>query len=148
MRVYTLRVELRVGQHPPHSITADLLIDGCSLVAQVGRVAGRAFGLVAPLGNWVSAAQAREYADRLIGAAPPVLPSGRCELLVCAVCGDLGCGYVSCRVERAGECVVWSELGWEVAFDPTSFVHFPMGGFRFRAADLASAFHSAGVGPT
>jgi hypothetical protein len=41
------------------------------------------------------------------------LPSGRCPLYVCELCGDLGCGVVSVRVSQVEDCFVWSELSYE-----------------------------------
>jgi len=137
-RLNTLRVESRAVQRRPHLIAGDLVIDGKRLLEQVERATGQAFDLASPLG-WTPAAYLREYAARLVAAGPATLPSGRCELLVCPECGDLGCGCVSCRVTRDGEFVVWSELGWEASHDPAGLVRFPMGGFRFRVAELAGA---------
>ncbi|MBI1322852.1 hypothetical protein GC170_06670 [bacterium] len=44
---------------------------------------------------------------------------------------------MSCAVSRDGEWVVWTDLGWETDYDPAGLVRFPMGGFRFRADELA-----------
>lgn len=138
MKVNTLRVESRVVSRRPHLIAGDLMIDGTPLIDQIERATGETFDLASPLG-WMPVAYLREYVARLSGNASPGLPSGRCELLVCPECGDLNCGCVSCRVGRDGDCVVWSELGWEAASDPDDLVRFPMGGFRFRAVELAGA---------
>jgi len=136
MRVHTLRVESRAVQRRPHLIAGDLVIDGQRLYDQVERVAGWSLDLASPLG-WMPAEYLREWSARLVAAGPALLPSGRCELFVCPECGDLGCGCVSCAVSRDGEWVVWTDLGWETDYDPAGLVRFPMGGFRFRAAELA-----------
>jgi hypothetical protein len=138
VHVHTLRVESRAVQRRPHQIAGDLVIDGTRLLEQVERATGRAFDMASPLG-WMPRAYLREYVARLTADGPAMLPSGRCELLVCAECGDLGCGCVSCQVTRDGDYIVWSELGWEADYDPTGLVRFPMGSFRFRAGELASA---------
>jgi hypothetical protein len=85
------------------------------------------------------AAYLRDWAARPVAAGQPLLPSGRCEVFVCPECGDLSCGCVSCVVSRDGDHVNWSELGWETDYDPDGLVRFPMGGFRFRADELAGA---------
>jgi hypothetical protein len=138
VHVHSLRVESRTLQRRPHLIAADLVIDGATLLEQVEQATGQGFDVASPLG-WMPAAYQRDYAARLVGRGEAVLRSGRCELLVCPECGDLGCGCVSCLVSQDGEYVVWSELGWEADYDPTSLVRFPMGGFRFRVDDLRGA---------
>jgi hypothetical protein len=55
----------------------------------------------------------RSYVRQLLLRAPSALPSGRVPLYVCPLCGDLQCGTVAVRVSRQGDCVVWSELGWD-----------------------------------
>lgn len=134
----TLSVESRAVQRRPTLIAGDLVIDGRRLKVEVERVTGQAFDVASPLG-WMPTEYLRGWAARLVAAGPTQLPSGRCELLVCPECGDLGCGCVSCAAHRDGEFVVWSELGWETDYDPAGLIRFPMGGFRFRADELGGA---------
>ena len=54
-------------------------------------------------------------------------------------CGDPACGFVSCTVSRDGEHVSWTALGYENDDDAQDSSRFPMGGFRFRAEELAGA---------
>ena len=138
MRLNTLAVVSRAVRRRPLLIAGDLLIDGTPLLDHVERAAKSRFDLASPLG-WMPDDYIRAYAERLVAAGAPVLPSGRCELLVCPECGDLGCGCVSCAVARKGDHVVWSELGWETDYDPAGVFPFPMGGFRFSAPELAGA---------
>jgi hypothetical protein len=133
-----LQVESRAVQRRPHLIAGELVIDGAPLLVYVAQATGQTFDLASPLG-WMPAVYVQEWAARLVGEGPAVLPSGRCELLVCPECGDLGCGCVSCVVSLDGEYVVWSQLGWETDYDPAGLSRFPMGGFRFRTNDLASS---------
>jgi hypothetical protein len=56
---------------------------------------------------------AKGYAKQLLLRAPSELPSGRCPLYLCHLCGDLGCGAVSVRVTEVDDCFVWSELSIE-----------------------------------
>jgi hypothetical protein len=138
MRLNSLTVVSHAARRRPSLIVGDLVIDGTPLLDQVERAAGRTFDYISPLGC-MPADYLRAYAERLVGAASPFLPSGRCELLVCPECGDLGCGCVSCAVARDGDVVVWSELGWEADYDPAGVSLFPMGGFRFSGTALAGA---------
>ena len=134
MHIHTLSLETRAVQRRPLLIASDLLIDGTALLQHVERATGKSFDLASPLG-WMPTDYSKEWAARIVGASPAVLESGRCELLVCPECGDLGCGCVSCVVHREGELVVWSELAWETDY-PDLVVPFRMGGFRFRAGEL------------
>jgi hypothetical protein len=118
-----------------------LVIDGRRLLEVIERAARREFDLASPLG-WMPPEYLQAYVARLTGVGSPRLGSRRCELLVCPECGDLGCGCLSCRVARDGEYVVWSELGWEAGHEPTGPSMFPMGGFRFPAAELASCLEA------
>jgi hypothetical protein len=138
MRLNTLAVESRAVRRRPHLVVGDLVIDGTPLLDHVERSAKSEFDLASPLG-WMPTGYVQAYAERLVGAGPAVLPSGRCELLVCAECGDLGCGCVSCAVGRDGDHVVWSDLGWETDYDSGGLSLFPMGGFRLSALALAGA---------
>ena len=144
MRLNSLSVVSRVVRRRPSLIVPDLVIDGTSLLEHVERSSGLEFDSVSPL-DWMPADYLRPYAERLIAAGPAILPSGRCELLICPACGDLGCGCVSCVVTRDGGVIVWSELGWETDYDPIAVSLFPMGGFRFAASALAGALGLPGV---
>ena len=144
MRLNTLSVVSHAARHRPLLIVGNLVVDGSPLLDHVERAAKRTFDMVPPLG-WMPADYLWAYAERLLGTAPPVLPSGRCELLICPECGDLGCGCVSCAVARDGDFVVWSQLGWETDYDPAGVSLFPMGEFRFAAPALAAALGLPGA---
>lgn len=67
-------------------------------------------GDVAPVFGWLDRRTERGYARKLVPAAKG---SSRATLYICPQCADLGCGYVSVRVEAIDDCVVWSEPLWE-----------------------------------
>ena len=144
MRLNTLSVKSCAVRRRSLLVVGDLFIDGTALLNLVERAFGSKFDLVSPL-DWMPVDYLRAYAERLIAAGPSILPSGRCELLVCPECGDLGCGCISCVVARDGDFIAWSELGWETSDDPTGISLFPMGGFRFAAASLAGTLGLPGV---
>ena len=87
---------------------------------------GRAFDLVSPFG-WTPPDHQLAVAERLLLTRPPLLPTGRRELLVCPECADLGCGYISAAVRREGGRYIWSEIGYETDYDPGGLSLFPMG---------------------
>ena len=65
-------------------------------------------------------------------------------LYICPECADLGCGAVAVRVRFEGDCVVWSELGWDdpnVDGEPTSDVRelwFDREAYRLALASFAA----------
>jgi hypothetical protein len=136
MRLNALSIVSRAARNRPLLFAGDLVVDGFPLLDHVERAAKRTFDLASPIG-WMPADYLQAYAGRLLGTARPSLPSGRCELLVCPECGDLGCGCVSCIVARDGDHVAWSDLGWEASYDPDGVSLFPMGAFRFAELALA-----------
>lgn len=80
----------------PESRFLDLVVDGRPLRAMVGEPAG---DLVSELNRlWLPGV--REAVDRLLGRRPSEdLAAGRVALLVCARCGDLGCGQLTAVLE-------------------------------------------------
>lgn len=48
-----------------------------------------------------------ESVARLLLEAPADLPDGRQTILVCPLCGDIGCGVISADVDRDGDVIVW-----------------------------------------
>ena len=82
----------------------ELVIDGVGLGAFVHH------GKVTPFG-WGTTPTQLEAIDRLLTLAPGDLPGGRVSLLVCHVCGDLGCRAVGATVERRWDLVSWRDLG-------------------------------------
>jgi hypothetical protein len=52
--------------------------------------------------------------DRLLGRRPSEdLAPGRVALLVCSVCGDLGCGQLTAALEIRDAEICWSDFRWE-----------------------------------
>jgi hypothetical protein len=52
--------------------------------------------------------------DRLLGRRPSEdLAPGRVALLVCSVCGDLGCGQLTAALEIGDAEICWSDFRWE-----------------------------------
>lgn len=94
--------------------------------------------------GWLDRKHERSYARQLLLREPPSLPSGRVPLYICPECADLGCGAVAVRVRFEGDCVVWSELGWDdpnVDGEPTSDVRelwFDREAYRLALASFAA----------
>jgi hypothetical protein len=58
-----------------------------------------------------------EAVDRLLGRRPSEhLPVGRVPLLVCGLCGDLGCGQLTAALDIGDAEVSWSDFLWEDGF--------------------------------
>lgn len=77
---------------------------------------------ISPLGWRVSGYEnvTFEQFQRFLLAAPADLPDGRNSILVCPLCGDLGCGAFSSRFQLDGSRMIWSEFGYENSYDPES----------------------------
>jgi hypothetical protein len=66
-----------------------------------------------------------ESVDELLGRTPSQeLRAGRIALLVCSVCGDLGCGQLTAALNVSDAEVSWSDFLWEDDHsDPTPVEH-------------------------
>lgn len=60
------------------------------------------------------------------------LPVGRVPLLVCEICGDLGCGALTARLEVDQDSVRWSTWQWEDGRSPPMPVAGAPGGLLFE----------------
>ena len=56
--------------------------------------------------------------EQLLLRAPVELPDQRQALLVCAECGDLGCGAVTAVIERVGDHIIWRDFGFQNNYEP------------------------------
>ncbi len=54
-----------------------------------------------------------EQIDRLSLTAPGEFADGRVAILLCPVCGDIGCGAVSARISAGDSTVIWEDFGWQ-----------------------------------
>ncbi len=90
----------------------DFLIDGQSLAERTR------YDLVSVLcKEWVS--QEREKSvRRLLGEEPADFPDNRRSLLVCPLCGDIGCGAVSIILHLSDQTVVWQDFGYQNNYEP------------------------------
>ncbi|EME54537.1 hypothetical protein [Amycolatopsis decaplanina] len=55
---------------------------------------------------------------RLLGRLPGDFDDGRVALLVCPLCGDLGCGGYSVEVVFGEDVVEWRAFGWQYDYEP------------------------------
>jgi hypothetical protein len=87
----------------------DFLVDGVSLQDEC---AARGCDEIGCLG-WGGEALLAQDRARLQGEATGDFSDGRVSILVCAECGDLGCGAVSVRIRRDGQTIFWDDAGWQ-----------------------------------
>ncbi|MEV6910597.1 hypothetical protein [Amycolatopsis sp. NPDC051071] len=59
-----------------------------------------------------------ETLSRLLGHLPGHFDDGRVALLMCPLCGDLGCGAYSVEVVFSDDSVEWRAFGWQVDYEP------------------------------
>lgn len=59
-----------------------------------------------------------ETLSRLLGRLPGDFADGRVALLMCPLCGDLGCGGYSVEVVFGDGWVDWRAFGWQCDYEP------------------------------
>lgn len=134
-RFNVLTIEWRSGPRRPSLIAGEFIVDGRPLLEFCERATDQTFDLVSPFG-WTTPEYQLEVAERLLLRRPPLLPTGRCELLVCPECAGLDCGCISAVVQREAGWYIWSEIGYENDYDPDSLVLFAMGRFAIPESEL------------
>jgi hypothetical protein len=135
-RVNALKLESHTCSRRPHLVTNEFVIDGRPLLEHCEHSAGTTFDLVSPFG-WTPPDYQKVVAQRLLLRQPPLLPSGRRELLVCPECADLGCGCISAVVQREDGYYTWRDFGYENDYDLNSLYLFGMGTLVFAEHDVA-----------
>lgn len=55
---------------------------------------------------------ARAWVSELMNPVGGELQDGYAPLYMCQLCGDLGCGFLSVRIDRDETAVRWSDFGW------------------------------------
>ena len=88
----------------------DFVIDGISL-SEIVRSAGHDLVSVFTK-EWVPEEREKSL-RRLLLLEPADFPNNRRSIMVCAECGDLGCGALSILVESSEEEFVWRDFGYE-----------------------------------
>ncbi|HET6247200.1 MAG TPA: hypothetical protein VFE47_05815 [Tepidisphaeraceae bacterium] len=143
MEMRTDQLCLRWRPHPghPESSCAQIVINGVPFEEMIGRVSGIHGGSICPIG-WTKADYESDYIAQLLAERPAALQSGRCEILVCPECADIGCGCVSAEISQRGESVIWSAIGYENNYNPQATTIFPMGALKFGVTELAQALRS------
>jgi hypothetical protein len=100
----------------------DILIDGKPLAAYFAGRHGALPELISPLGpvELELAPYCRKQFERLLLEREPDCPSGRNSILVCQLCGDLGCGAYTAKFQREDDRIRWTAFGYENNYDPES----------------------------
>jgi len=112
----------------------DFVIDGQSL-AKLTR-----YDLVSVLcKEWVPENRERSV-RRLLGEESADFPDDRRSLLVCAECGDIGCGAVSIVLHFSDKTVRWRDFGYQNNYErEVGGVHLEnLGPFEFDLANYKS----------
>jgi hypothetical protein len=111
VEVHTL-LDGNITRHPETHFL-DFVIDGRSIREMVDGGTGHVTELCRP---WLHAVP--ESVDRLLGRlGTDGLLENRVALLVCGVCGDLGCGAVTAQLNLSQDQVSWSNFQWEGGVD-------------------------------
>ncbi len=87
----------------------DFVINGQSLYEKFD-------GLISPLG-WGPIEENRNAVARFLCEAEPDFPNNRTSVYICQVCGGLDCGAISVVIERAGDHIIWRDIGYQNTYD-------------------------------
>ena len=122
----------------PESHFLDLVVDGVPLREAVPLAADMVTELNRPWLPFVA-----ESVDVLLGRRPHgELAPGRVSLLMCQVCGDLGCGALTARLDVGVDEVRWTDWKWEDWDEPRSVEGGP-GELRFDRSQYEAVFLDA-----
>jgi hypothetical protein len=97
----------------------DFIVNGQSLADLI-----RAGDFIGCLG-WGNSDWEKTNILQLLRKEQPVTYSGRVPILVCAECGDLGCGAVTVRIERTPSGIQWSDFAFENDYDEEGVKSYP-----------------------
>ncbi len=112
------RLELRWRSSERHisytgrSDFLDFLVDGQSLhdILRCGENVGI-------LGGWFKNSLFEAvYLRGLLLEHPAYLETGRYQLYVCPLCGDVGCGSITAEIEAVEDRVIWRDFAHEVNY--------------------------------
>lgn len=127
---------------------ADLIIDGNSLYQMF---CGCGYDVISCLG-WSFPHIQNDEISKLLLRNKPDFKGKRYAIYVCPLCGDLGCGAVSMKIERDSNIIIWKDFGFE---DNLGIIKLQkenlkgIGPFYFNFDQYQSAIKSSfGVGDT
>ncbi|WP_394359909.1 hypothetical protein [Amycolatopsis sp. SB7-3] len=104
----------RLGVEPSGTGFLDWTIDGVALRSMVPAEQRTPLFLDDELWREAAVGTLR----RLLGRLPGDFDDGRVALLVCPLCGDLGCGAYSVEVVFGDDVVEWRAFGWQTDYEP------------------------------
>jgi hypothetical protein len=122
------------GSHQSERNFLDFIVDGQSLTEWTR------YDLVSVLCKEWAADEREKSVRRLLKEEPADFADDRRSLLVCAECGDIGCGAVSAIVDFSDKAVVWRDFGYQNNYEAE--IHGEhlknLGPFEFDLVDYKS----------
>ena len=123
----------------PESHFLDFVIDGTSLSGRVNDAEAMVTAL-----NRAWMVHVPDAVEVLLGRRPsPDLDAGRVPLLLCAACGDLGCGMLTASLSLGPAEVLWSAFLWEDGIEKPRSVEMLSEAFRFGRAEYEAQMAAA-----
>ena len=135
------RGEQPIGASRREQISIDFLVNGSSMLAELGRRSGGHSDLMGCLAKGPVQFKT-ETVSRLRAAASPDTETGRVILYLCPECGDIGCGAYTVVVERDGATYVWRSFAYENGYEAAALVE-DIGPFRFESQQYDAAISNA-----
>ncbi|UQZ32759.1 oxidoreductase [Paenibacillus sp. PK3_47] len=93
-----------IGEGEKNTRFADLIIAGKSLNAMLIK-----YDMVPSLG-WMSDEYQREMIDYFLLRKPHGTMWYRYPIMVCPWCGDEGCGFISVKIDKEEDVVIWKDF--------------------------------------
>jgi len=104
----------------------EIEVDGKPLVQHFAGRLGAHPSQLSPLGWRTAAAEHRaKIVAHFLTEIPSELESGRVPVLVCEMCGDVGCGAFAVRVDLEDGFVRWSDWAFENGYEPAKELTWP-----------------------
>jgi hypothetical protein len=128
----------------------EIEVDGVPLPQHFTGGRGAHAAQISPLGWTSSSAQSRVAAvEALLSGHSSSLESGRVPVLVCAECGDVGCGAVAVRIAPVGDRVRWTDWAYENGYEPAASLEWRLrpGDFVFDRRAYENAIKAATSDP-
>ena len=105
----------------------------------------RGFDVISCLG-WGPASEQAKAVGRLLVRESADLPGDRRSLYICHIDGDIGCGAVTLKIDRADDTITWKSFGFENNYDKQSLdldTLSDIGPFEFESRHYESMLHDA-----
>ncbi|CCH55755.1 hypothetical protein BN8_05040 [Fibrisoma limi BUZ 3] len=121
----------------------DFIVSGQSLEELLDQPSADRIGIL----GWIpNPDYERKKINEFLGLEEPELATGRTSFYVCPLCGDIGCGAITAKIEVTDETVTWKEFGYETDYsEPDLTPYQSVGPFVFNKTDYVKTLEALKV---